>query len=203
MKIFLLIALVSAILTVVTSKISRVEREASKYVDDICHEKRIRSYEVNVKSWNYESNVTSHNQRIKTQAKEQYAIYTKEIAMSLLQYNYDKFQNATLKRIIKKLVDIDEQILEAKDFREFNEVVARMQGNYAKVKIPSYEDESALVQLEPEITEIFLTSTDPDELKYYWTQWYDRAGTPCKEDFFKYVELKNKAARLNGKSDGI
>lgn len=199
MKIILLIAVVGAILTVVTSKPSYVEREASKYVDDICDKKRARSYEVNLKTWNYEANVTNHNQRIKAKAQEKYAAFTKEAAMSLLQYNYDLFENKTLKRIIKKLVDIDEQILEAKDFREFNEVTARMLSNYAKVRIPSYEDEDTLVQLEPEITEIFLTSTDPDELKYYWTQWYDRAGTPCKEDFFKYVKLKNKAAQMNRK----
>lgn len=46
---------------------------------------------------------------------------------------------------------------------------------------------------------ILKTSEDPEELKYYWTQWYDKAGTPMRSYFDEYVELKNEAANINGK----
>uniref|UniRef100_A0A8W7P386 Angiotensin-converting enzyme n=1 Tax=Anopheles coluzzii TaxID=1518534 RepID=A0A8W7P386_ANOCL len=51
-----------------------------------------------------------------------------------------------------------------------------MQENYAKVKVCDYRDNSKCdLALEPELTEIMATSRDPEELKYYWQQWYDAA----------------------------
>lgn len=194
-----IIALLSLILTVVVANPSDVEQEASKYVDHICEEMKMKYYESGLAKWSYETNVTEYNQKLKIKASENFAKFSKDAAVNLLQYNFKRFENATLKRLIKKLVEIDDDLLEPADYRELHHVIANMQGNYAKVKIPSYKDKSKLVQLEPEITEIFETGTDPEELKYYWTQWYDRAGTPVKDDFFKYVELKNKAAKLNRK----
>lgn len=101
--------------------------------------------------------------------------------------------------MIQKFTKIDDDVLDPIDYRELHSTTTRMHENFAKVKIPSYKDKSKLLQLEPEITEIFESSSDPEELKYYWTEWYDRAGTPVKDDFFKYAKLKNKAAVLNGK----
>lgn len=46
-------------------------------------------------------------------------------------------------------------------------------------------------------------SENPDELKYYWEQWYNLAGTPTKKDFAAYVRLKNAAARLNSKCNHL
>lgn len=50
-----------------------------------------------------------------------------------------------------------------------------------------------------EIESILAESEDPEELKYYWEQWYNLAGTPTKNNFATYVRLKNQAARLNSK----
>lgn len=44
-------------------------------------------------------------------------------------------------------------------------------------------------------------STDFDELKYTWQQWYNKAGAPMREDFKKYVKISNEAAKLNGVED--
>lgn len=42
-----------------------------------------------------------------------------------------------------------------------------------------------------------ITSEDPEELKYYWKQWYDKVGTPMRANFDSYIKLRNEAARLN------
>lgn len=52
------------------------------------------------------------------------------------------------------------------------------------------------------MTEIFLKSEDPEELKYYWTQWYDLAGTPTRKDFETYLRLNHEAAELNNFTSG-
>jgi peptidyl-dipeptidase A len=49
-----------------------------------------------------------------------------------------------------------------------------------------------------ELSEIISSSKDPAELKYYWIEWYNKAGLPTKEDFLKYVKLSQTSADLNG-----
>lgn len=48
-----------------------------------------------------------------------------------------------------------------------------------------------------DITNIFKASRDPDELRHYWMEVYDKAGTVSKNDFEKYIWLITKAAKAN------
>lgn len=52
------------------------------------------------------------------------------------------------------------------------------------------------------MTEIFQKNDDPEELKYYWTQWYDAAGTPNRANFETYLRLNKEAAILNNYTSG-
>lgn len=45
------------------------------------------------------------------------------------------------------------------------------------------------------------SSTNYDELKYFWQQWYDNAGKPIRNHYNLYVPLMNKAAELDGFKD--
>ena len=42
-------------------------------------------------------------------------------------------------------------------------------------------------------------SRDYDELYWAWDAWRDEVGAPAREDYKRYVELKNIAANANGK----
>lgn len=55
------------------------------------------------------------------------------------------------------------------------------------------------VLIDTEITMTLKISEDPEELKYYWTQWYDKAGTPMRANFDEYVKMQNRIAHLNSK----
>lgn len=48
-----------------------------------------------------------------------------------------------------------------------------------------------------ELTEILKTSDDPDELAYYWKEWYDKAGTSAHSLYKEYLQLKNEDALRN------
>lgn len=52
--------------------------------------------------------------------------------------------------------------------------------------------------LDPEITAIMTKSEDYDELKWAWEQWRDKSGKKMRTEYKKYVDLVNKAAKLNG-----
>lgn len=78
-----------------------------------------------------------------------------------------------------------------------------MESNYAKVKVCDFKDPTKCnLALEPELTEKFIHSRDPEELKYYWQQWYDKAGTAVRDSYKRYVELNTEAAKANGFKSG-
>lgn len=49
-----------------------------------------------------------------------------------------------------------------------------------------------------ELTMVLKNSDDPEEMAYYWKEWYDKAGKPNRRHFEKYLKLRNEAAVLNG-----
>lgn len=200
MKSKLLILFILFYIQKIIAQVSDDELQAQFIVNDISEEMKLKMFKSNTASWNHASNLTDENERINIKVQAEYASYVKSIAKSLSAFNYENFENKTLKRLIKFLTNIGDAKLNEDDFNEIQNAVTRMQSIYAKVKIPDFKDKSQLVSLEPEIIETFANSRDPEELKYYWVKWYDGAGLPSKNDFFKYVELRNKAAKLNGKS---
>lgn len=52
--------------------------------------------------------------------------------------------------------------------------------------------------LDPEISAVMTNSRNYEELKWAWTQWRDKSGKLMRNEYKKYVELVNKAAKLNG-----
>lgn len=50
-----------------------------------------------------------------------------------------------------------------------------------------------------DLTRIMATSHDYSELYWAWNAWRAEVGAPAREDYTRYVELKNQAAIANGK----
>lgn len=52
-----------------------------------------------------------------------------------------------------------------------------------------------------EITEVMATSNSYDELEYTWQMWHNSTGPLMKPYYKTYIEMSNKAAKLNGFND--
>lgn len=195
--VFFLVGLVNVING---SDVSRKEIEAAQLVAELNSQQIIEANKVGLASWNYATNITTNNAKIKTIKLKKHAKFIKQAAKKLLKYDTESFQNETLKRIIKKFTYIGDAMLDPCDFDDLREAVMRMEINYATAKVPNMFNPQELFSLEPEITQIMADRRNPDELKYYWVNWHDLTGTPSKDDFFEYVSLRNKAARANGNS---
>lgn len=50
----------------------------------------------------------------------------------------------------------------------------------------------------PDLTKLMATSRNYQDLAWAWKSWRDNVGRSILPFFPKYVELTNKAARLNG-----
>lgn len=154
-------------------------------------------------AWEYGSNLTEANLAKKTTAASEFAQVAKTIAQELQLIAIDRLESDDLKRRVRNLAKLNYAALPEEKFRELLGSIASMESNYAKVKLcPFGESSKCDISLEPELTEIFASNRNPEELKYYWVQWYNSAGAPARESFQKYVELNREAALLNNFTSG-
>ncbi|XP_055703500.1 angiotensin-converting enzyme-like isoform X2 [Phlebotomus papatasi] len=178
---------------------ARAEQRLREINEELDRKKNINT----VASWAYASNITESNLKNMNDISVETAKYYKELAAELKGFNTKDYKNEDLKRQIKKLSKLGYSSLSSEKYKELLEAITSMESNYAKVKLCSYTDPNKCdLALEPEITEILISSRDPEELKYYWKQWYDKAGTPTRESFNRYIELNREAAQLDGYNSG-
>lgn len=175
------------------------EESARKFVDDYMSKLDDEKFIAGEANWKFSTNITDETLAGKSKAELDYAKFVKEKGLKLLKYDFKNFKDEDLKRKIKKLTNLGTALLPEERFKLLDKVTTDMQSNYAKAKVESFKDKSTFLALEPDLTEIFAKSRDPEELKHYWINWYNTAGTVSKENFFKYAELKNEAAQLNSK----
>ncbi|XP_055597208.1 angiotensin-converting enzyme-like [Uranotaenia lowii] len=192
------------LLTGITARPSwETENAARQYLDQL--ESEILRYrnEGSEASWAYDSNLTEENLKALNELRTRNANYFKSLAQDLSKYDFNNFKDQDLKRRFRKLTSLGYAALPEDKYTQLLDAVSSMSANYAKIKVCDYHDQSKCdLSLEPELTEIFATSRDPEELKYYWTQWYDAAGAPTREDFDAYVALNREAAKINNYSSG-
>lgn len=151
-------------------------------------------------SWNYETNITNETQKRKFEAIIKLAKFNEEVKIKMKKFNLSTFEDHDLVRKIELLsAGEGDSLLPQEKYEELTNIIDEMQTNFASTKVPSYKDKKTMVSMEPEIVTIFQLSKDPEELKHYWVEWYNRAGTKSKDAFFKYIQLRNEAAGLSGK----
>ena len=71
----------------------------------------------------------------------------------------------------------------------------KMNKIYSTAKVPSYQDKSKMMSMDPDIREITATSRDPDELEYYFTEWRKVTGREMRDLYLQFIDLTNEAAR--------
>lgn len=179
----------------------RTEEEAVVKIAEINAKLIDEVQKVYLASWNFVSNITKYNEGKKNEMAAKFAQFMKTTSHELMEYNFEGFKDETLKRQFRAMVIIGDSALDGSDFNELTQAIGDMQSTYAKAKVPKFNNNSELMSLEPEITNILLNSRNAEELQYYWVQWHDLTGKPSRDNFFKYVELKNKAAELNSKKN--
>ncbi|XP_021032679.1 angiotensin-converting enzyme-like protein Ace3 isoform X3 [Mus caroli] len=121
-------------------------------------------------TWNYVTNITRRNQK-----------------------------NMDVKRMLRKLQNIDKSALPKKDLLEYNRLLTYMETAYNRAEVCL--DEGPCLTLEPDLQEIMATSRDQKELLWAWQGWRDAVGRQLRPVFEDYVRLSNKAAQYNGYKD--
>ena len=146
------------------------------------------------------------NQRLFRQASSKRDEVQKDIRNKIIsRYNFNDFNDKSLKRNLKMLTNLGDDLLPQFKSRKFRSIIYEMEQNYAEMRVIKYsnnsmEDELEYLSLYPDISKIMEKSRDPEELKYYWMQWYTELGRQNKKKYIDYVELRNEAAKLNSET---
>ncbi|XP_055904990.1 angiotensin-converting enzyme-related protein-like [Eupeodes corollae] len=185
--------------TLAGSSCSKREIEASVFLHRKYEPLRLHTHRATLADWIANTNVTDENMQKKNEILAQNAAFNKALAEELLELGYQNLEDDNIHRQVKILTRLGFDVLPKEEHLELHSAISAMQKNYATLKVCSFEDkEKCSLTLEPHIQERLQNSRNPEELKYYWQAFYDKAGTPMRENFQKYVNLSRKAAKLNG-----
>ncbi|XP_076153977.1 angiotensin-converting enzyme [Alosa pseudoharengus] len=151
-------------------------------------------------SWAYNTNITDHNQQNMLQKNLEMASHTKTYGEVARKYNTKEFQDPSVQRIIKKLSDLERAALPQARLEEYNQLLSGMETKYSVAKV-CRPNGGTCHPLDPDLQKIMAESRDYKELLFAWQGWRNESGRVLREDYKKYVEIANEAARANGHTD--
>ena len=81
-------------------------------------------------------------------------------------------------------------------FRRVNHLVTSLEEIYSTATVTDVTGRE--YRLDPELTELFTTSRDYDELQWAWEAWHNVTGPRMKSMYVELVDGMNEGARDNG-----
>ncbi|XP_005402269.1 PREDICTED: angiotensin-converting enzyme-like isoform X2 [Chinchilla lanigera] len=150
-------------------------------------------------TWNYVTNITKPNQQAMLQKELERSQFMKYFGTRAHLFKIAQFQDPAVKRMLSKLQDIGKAALPEDELWEYNKLLAYMETTYSLAEVCL--DEGPCMPLEPDLEEIMATSRDQKELLWAWEGWRDSVGRQIRPIFWRYVQLSNKVAQLNGYKD--
>ncbi|XP_075550287.1 angiotensin-converting enzyme-like [Dermacentor variabilis] len=159
-----------------------------------------------VADWNYANNLTEYNKNKSVEVTLEAQKLDLEVWKNVTKYKWTKFEDPVTRRIFEKLSVLGTAVLSNDKQNELVNIIADMQENHASSKICPFvrqtnRPDECNLSLEPEIKNILMDSRNYYELLHVWNEWRKVAGKPMKQNYLRYVELLNEAARLNGFKD--
>ncbi|KAM3859472.1 angiotensin-converting enzyme [Diretmus argenteus] len=150
-------------------------------------------------SWAYNTNITEPNKQTMLEKNLEMSKHTLKYGQMARQFDTTDFQDGSTKRIMKKLSDIERAGLPQSELEEYNTLLSNMETKYSVAEV--CRANGTCHPLDPDLQKIMAESRDYNELLFAWKGWRDAAGKVLRQDYKRYVELANKAARLNGHDD--
>ncbi|XP_033975630.1 angiotensin-converting enzyme [Trematomus bernacchii] len=150
-------------------------------------------------SWKYNTDINEANKQEMLKKSLEMSAHTLQYGEKAREYDTTDFTDGSVKRIVKKLSDIERAALSKAELEEYNTLISNMETKYSVAKV--CKDDGTCLPLDPDLQKIMAESRDYDELLFAWKGWRDVAGKVLRKDYKRYVELANTAAKLNGHSD--
>lgn len=172
--------------------------------------------------WKYATNASEFNKR---RMKEQKAVAEKFECVSWKRaatFADRQISDTNTRRQIQRIVKQGKCGLSDDKYAELNSLIQQMIDNYKKVRVCPYKNDQDDVggselqhrenigdtfggycdlSIDKELSRLMETSRSEMELRYIWSEWHRKAGSPNRNNFMRYVDLANQAAVMRGFSD--
>ncbi|UYV61425.1 hypothetical protein LAZ67_1004792 [Cordylochernes scorpioides] len=143
--------------------------------------------------WKYMTNLTETNKNAMIAEFQRFAVFQKEMWRQATSFAWKNLTDPLVRRQFQKLAVLDDAFLPKDQYAEFFRISADMEDIYSQAKVDN-------LSFDPDLTRIFASSRNVEELKKYWVGWRDATGKKIRSQYIKFVELSNEAAQANGKS---
>ncbi|UYV73783.1 hypothetical protein LAZ67_11000906 [Cordylochernes scorpioides] len=158
--------------------------------------------------WKYMTNLTETNKNAMIAEFQRFAVFQKEMWRQATSFAWKNLTDPLVKRQFQKLAVLDDAFLPKDQYAEFFRISADMEDIYSQAKVDNLSFDPAihpvhlqtLIHFSADLTRIFASSRNVEELKKYWVGWRDATGKKIRSQYVKFVELSNEAAQANGKS---
>ncbi|UYV61419.1 hypothetical protein LAZ67_1004781 [Cordylochernes scorpioides] len=123
---------------------------------------------------------------------QRFAVFQKEVWRQATSFAWKNLTDPLVRRQFQKLavLCVDDDFLPKEEHSEFFRIAAEMEDIYSQAKVDN-------LSLEPDLTRIFASSRNAEDLKKYWVGWRDATGKKIRSQYAKFVELSNEVARAN------
>jgi len=148
-----------------------------------------------VAQWGYDTNISDSNSAAAQAAWLKVDQYRSSSIDVVSQFDQTDFAEET-KRQLSKVGQIS---LSEEEALELSQLIASMGKIYGSTKVCL--PDGSCEGLEPGLTNIMAESTDYDLRLQVWKEWRDKVGRANRPHYIRYVELKNKLARINNHTD--
>ena len=170
------------------------EAKAKEFLKKYNNETRHADYKSTVRSWNYATNITDYNSKLKTNASLAFSEFYKGMRENASKFDVSKLSYDTKRQIqfiTSSATPKDEAVL-----RRVTELESTMEGIYSTGKVK--DGDGKMLALNPDLYGILATSRDYDRLQFAWKGWRDAVGPKLRPLYKEFVKLKNQGARDNG-----
>ena len=185
--------LYSALLLIATKAQSQTEQTKAesflKNADKILVQK---SYESNVASWAFNTNITDYNAALQVQARLAYSEAYVKIQKNASQFDLSKLKQNTARQI--RLLRNSTQLKNQTELKEAEKLRSELRKLYSTAKVGNDS-------LSPGLVRIMAQSRDYNKLLTTWWGWRNESGRKMRDIYRRYVNLRNKGARENGYTD--
>ncbi|XP_057183701.1 angiotensin-converting enzyme-like [Triplophysa rosa] len=153
-------------------------------------------------NWKYNTNLTVHNSQQQVIAFLEELEFTEAWCQKAKDTFPDSFietLNPEVQIILSNIKVLGPANLPTSERERYNTILSQMDSIYSTAKVCRSPEECW--SLEPELIDIMANSRSYKRLLYAWEGWHNEAGDHLRSLYPEFVELSNKAFRMDGFSD--
>ncbi|KAG5343211.1 ACE enzyme, partial [Acromyrmex heyeri] len=158
---------------------------------------------VMIAQWNFATNVTDANHQKMVDEQILKLKFERASWRKAVTFAWSRIPDPLARRELKMIATKGRSSLTDDKFNEIHRLIAEMKEIYVKARVCSYKqiDGECNLSLDYDLNKIMVTSKDYDELLHYWHAWHEVIGPQLQNKYLRYVQLANRAAKLNGFAD--